>query len=156
MNQPNARSRTLNYESAMIDAMLVHADSIRSRASSSQASSAPQPSISAIARWMAARSVGLRCENGGELSAFIEREPAHRLRDRRGDLAGRDVLTAILSVFLETAEVEYVVDDLKGEAERLEQAPDGIGLVVGAAAEERGDARDRTGGCGRLQPSAWR
>ena len=42
----------------------------------------------------------------------------------------RDVLASLLQVALEAAQVEHVVDDLEGEPERLEVAPEAFDLLL--------------------------
>src|SRR6185503_15535255 len=93
-----------------------------------------------------------RGEDVGEPAALVARQAAHRLGDRRRDLAGRDVLAFGFSILIEAAQVEHIVDDLERHSVRLEQPADGVGLLFRAAADERRRSRERAGRRGRLQP----
>ena len=134
-----------------------HAASTRSRASSAHACTAPIDSSCSTTRRDHHRIARVRRQRRHELLALPARSRrGERLGHRQRDRAVGDVLGARLQVVLEAAQVEHVVDDLEGEAERLEEAADRVDLRLGAAAGDRAHARERRRRRRRLQADAWR
>src|SRR5260221_6979541 len=87
------------------------------------------------------RILGAQLEHSPEPAPALGLEALQRLCERQRDGPFGEIFGARLEIALEAAQVEHVVDDLKGEAQRLEEIAHRFHLHVSPAAGERAHAR---------------
>eukprot|EP01084_Bolivina_argentea_P126490 223949_1 len=89
---------------------------------------------------------GLLLEDSPDVLTVRLLELAHGGDDGVGHLTVTDVLTHLLEVALEAAQVQGIVDDLEGQTDLGAVVLKGVGLLLGGASDDTGHAAQSTGG----------